>query len=42
MAHVVVVPTKAKGVDYWAEDNKVRVETKKKFGFIGEHLDKIK
>jgi len=41
MGHVVVVPTKAKEVDYWAEDNKVRVEAKKKFGFIGEHLEKI-
>lgn len=42
LGHIVLMPTKAKGVDYWAEDNKVRVEAKKKFEFIGEHLDKIK
>ena len=41
MGHVVLMPTKAKGVDYWAEDNKARVEAKKKFEFIGEHFDKI-
>jgi len=39
--HKVLMPVKAKGVDYWSEDNKARVEAKKKFEFIGEHLDKI-
>lgn len=41
MGHVVLMPTKAEGVDYWAEDNSARVEAKKKFEFIGEHFDKI-
>lgn len=31
------MPIKAKGVDYWAEDNASRVEAKKKFEFIGDH-----
>ncbi|MFA6013231.1 MAG: hypothetical protein WC799_24795 [Desulfobacteraceae bacterium] len=35
------MPNKAEGVDYWAKDNKSRVEAKKKFRFIDEHLDKI-
>ena len=37
----VLMPVKAKGVDYWSEDNNGRVEAKKKFKFIDEHLDKI-
>jgi len=41
MGHVVLMPTKAEGVDYWAKDNRARVEAKKKFEFIGEHFDKI-
>jgi len=41
LGHNVLMPVKAEGVDYWAEDNKSRVEAKKKFEFIGEHMDKI-
>ncbi len=41
LGHKVLMPVKAKGVDYWSKDNKARVEAKKKFEFIGEHLDKI-
>lgn len=41
LGHTVLIPVKAIGIDYWAEDNKNRVEAKKKFEFIGEHLDKI-
>ena len=41
LGHKVLMPVKAKGVDYQSEDNKARVEAKKKFEFIGEHLDKI-
>ena len=35
------MPVKAEGTDYWEADNTKRVEAKKKFEFIGEHLDKI-
>ena len=41
LGHKVFMPIKAKGVDYWEKDNTKRVEAKKKFEFIGEHLDKI-
>ena len=41
LAHKVLMPVKAQGVDYWEEDNTKRVEAKKKFEFINEHLDKI-
>ena len=41
LGHKVLMPVKAEGVDYWSKDNKARVEAKKKFEFIGEHLDKI-
>lgn len=41
LGHIVFVPKKAKNVDYWSEDNTKRVEAKKKFEFINEHLDKI-
>jgi hypothetical protein len=41
LGHMVLMPNKAEGVDYWAKDNRSRVEAKKKFNFIGEHLDKI-
>lgn len=37
--HTVLMPQKADGIDYWAEDNKDRVKVKKKF--VSEHLDKI-
>lgn len=42
LGHKVLMPTEAEGVDYWAEDNKGRVEAKKKFGFIRKHMDEIK
>mgnify|MGYP001560259551 CR=1 FL=1 len=41
MGHVVLMPIKAAGVDYWSEDNRSRVEAKKKFELINEHLGKI-
>jgi len=41
LGHKVLMPVKAQGVDYWEEDNTKRIEAKKKFEFIGEHLDKI-
>lgn len=41
MGHDVLMPVKADGVDYWSEDNSSRVEAKKKFEFISEHMDKI-
>ncbi len=41
IGHSVLMPIKAEGVDYWAEDNASRVEAKKKFEFIKEHLEKI-
>lgn len=41
LGYTVLMPVKAKGVDYWANDNRARVEAKKKFEFIGEHFDKI-
>lgn len=41
LGHAVLIPIKAEGVDYWAEDNTSRVEAKKKFEFISEHLEKI-
>jgi hypothetical protein len=41
LGHKTFLPIKAKGVDYWGKDNKARVEAKKKFKFIDEHLDKI-
>lgn len=37
----VLMPVKAQGVDYWSENNTSRVEAKKKFEFISEHMDKI-
>lgn len=40
--HAVLMPVKAEGVDYWSEDNRSRVEAKKKFELIKEHLEKIK
>ncbi|OGM76682.1 hypothetical protein A2210_01510 [Candidatus Woesebacteria bacterium RIFOXYA1_FULL_40_18] len=41
LGHKVLMPVKAQGVDYWEKDNTKRVEAKKKFEFINEHLDKI-
>ena len=42
LGHEVFIPTKAlEESQYWSEDNKARVEAKKKFEFIGEHFDKI-
>jgi len=41
LGHEVLMPVQAEGVDYWSDDRKSRVEAKKKFEFIGEHMDKI-
>lgn len=41
MGHTVFTPVKAKGVDYWAEDNTARVKAKRGLGLIEEHMDKI-
>lgn len=41
LGHEVLIPVKAEGVDYWTDDRTSRVEAKKKFEFIGEHMDKI-
>ena len=41
MGHIVLMPVKADGVDYWSENNASRVEAKKKFELISEHMDKI-
>ncbi|MBI5732886.1 hypothetical protein HY967_02935 [Candidatus Jorgensenbacteria bacterium] len=41
MGHTVLMPIKADDVDYWSEDNSSRVQAKKKFEFISEHMDKI-
>ena len=41
LGHKILMPVKAEGVDYWEEDNTKRVEAKKKFEFISEHMDKI-
>ncbi|MBU4204931.1 hypothetical protein KKE19_01335 [Patescibacteria group bacterium] len=42
IGHTVLMPIKADGVDYWSEDSAGRVEAKKKFEFISEHMNKIK
>jgi len=39
--HEVLMPVKAVGVDYWAEDNTSRVEAKKNLNLIAEHMNKI-
>lgn len=41
LGHKVFLPIKAKGVDYWGKDNTTRVESKRTYEFIEEHLDKI-
>ena len=41
MGHVVLMPIKAEGVDYWSEDNSGRVVAKGKLRLIDEHMDKI-
>lgn len=41
MGHEILMPIKAEGVDYWSDDGKARVEAKKKYEFISEHMDKI-
>ena len=41
IGHSALIPVKADGIDYWTEDNAGRVEAKKKFEFISEHLNKI-
>lgn len=39
--HTVLMPVKAKGVDYWASDNTSRVQAKKTLELINEHFNKI-
>jgi hypothetical protein len=39
--HTVLMPVKADGVDYWAEDNTSRVQAKKTLELINEHFHKI-
>jgi len=39
--HTVLMPVKADGVDYWAEDNTSRVQAKKTLELINEHFNKI-
>ena len=41
LGHNVFIPIKADGVDYWAEDGSDRIEAKKKFNLISEHMNKI-
>ena len=41
IGHVVLMPNKFKEVDYFSEDNRSRVEAKKKYEVISEHMDKI-
>lgn len=41
LGHVVYMPVKAPGVDYWSEDNTSRVKAKKSLELIGEHFKKI-
>lgn len=41
LGHIVHMPVKARGVDYWSEDNASRVKAKKKFEFIGKHMNEI-
>jgi len=41
LGHEVLMPVKAPGVDYWAEDNTARVKAKKTLELINEHFHKI-
>ena len=41
LGHEVLMPIKAPGVDYWAEDNTSRVTAKKTLELINEHFHKI-
>ena len=41
MGHNILIPVRAEGVDYWSENNAGRIEAKKKFKFISEHMDNI-
>ncbi len=41
LGHKVLMPIKAAGVDYWADDNTSRVEAKKGLGLMQEHFKKI-
>lgn len=35
------MPNKISSVDYWAEDNSLKIEMNKKLGLISEHMNKI-
>lgn len=39
--NTVLMPVKADGVDYWADDNTSRVQAKKTLELINEHFHKI-
>jgi nucleoside 2-deoxyribosyltransferase len=39
--HLVLMPVKAAGVDYWSDDNTSRVKAKKGLELISEHFRKI-
>lgn len=39
--YTVLMPVKADGVDYWADDNTSRVQAKKTLELINEHFNKI-
>lgn len=41
MGHSIFMPIQIDGVDYWAEDNSGRVNAKRSFGLISEHMNKI-
>ncbi|HUD05379.1 MAG TPA: hypothetical protein VMR18_00445 [Candidatus Saccharimonadales bacterium] len=42
LGHVVYMPIKVDGVDYWAKDGSARVAAKRGLGLISKHMDKIK
>lgn len=41
IGHVVLMPDKATGIDYWSDDNKAKVAAKKGLELIEEHMKKI-
>lgn len=41
IGHTIYMPVKAPGVDYWAQDNSLRVKAKKGMELINEHFVKI-
>lgn len=41
LGHIVYMPVKAEGVDYWEKDGTARVAAKKGMDLISKHMDKI-